>query len=132
FDLTGLPPTPEDVEAILADDSPEAYEKVVDELLDSEHFGERWAIPWLDAARYADSDGYERDPLRPHAWRWRQWVIESINKDQPFDEFTVEQIAGDLLPGATLEQRVATGFLRNGIKNREAGVKLEEKRFEET
>ena len=132
FDLTGLPPTPEDVESFLADDSPEAYGKVVDGLLDSEHFGERWAIPWLDAARYADSDGYERDPLRPHAWRWRQWVIESINDDQPFDEFTVEQLAGDLLPGATLEQRVATGFLRNGIKNREAGVKLEEKRFEET
>jgi len=132
FDLTGLPPTPEQVEAFLADDSPDAYEKVVDKLMQSEHFGERWAIPWLDAARYADSDGYERDPLRPHAWRWRQWVIEAINRDMPFDEFTIEQLAGDLLPGATLEQRVATGFLRNGIKNREAGVKLEEKRFEET
>ncbi len=132
FDLTGLPPTPEQVDAFLADDSPQAYEKLVARLLDSDHFGERWALPWLDAARYADSDGYERDPLRPHAWRWRQWVIEAINRDMPFDQFTVEQIAGDLLPGATLEQRVATGFLRNGIKNREAGVKLEEKRFEET
>ncbi|MBI1355222.1 MAG: DUF1553 domain-containing protein [Acidobacteria bacterium] len=132
FDLVGLPPTPEQVERFLADDSPQAYEKVVDELLDSKHYGERWAIPWLDAARYADSDGYERDPIRPYAWRWRQWAIGAINQDMPFDEFTVEQIAGDLLPGATLEQRVATGFLRNGIKNREAGVKNEEKRFEET
>ena len=132
FDLVGLPPTPEQTARFLADQSANAYEKVVDELLDSEHFGERWAIPWLDAARYADSDGYERDPLRPHAWRWRQWVIEAINRDMPFDQFTVEQIAGDLLPNATTEQRVATGFLRNGIKNREAGVKNEEKRFEET
>ncbi|MEZ5362223.1 MAG: DUF1549 and DUF1553 domain-containing protein [Bryobacterales bacterium] len=96
------------------------------------HYGERQALDWLDVARYADSDGYERDPLRPHAWRWRQWAIQALNDDMPFDEFTIEQIAGDLLPNPTLEQRVATGFLRNGIKNREAGVKNEEKHFEET
>ena len=131
FDLTGLPPSPEQAERFLSDDRPDAYERLVDELLRSPHYGERWALPWLDAARYADSAGYERDPLRPHAWRWRQWVIESLNRDKPFDEFTIEQIAGDLLPGATVEQRVATGFLRNGIKNREAGTKSEEKRFEE-
>ena len=101
---------------------PQIYEKTVERLLDSPHFGERWALPWLDLARYADSDGYERDPHRPHAWRWRQWVIEAINRDMPFDRFSIEQLAGDLLPGASVEQRVATGFLRNGIKNREAGV----------
>ena len=109
-----------------------AYEDLVDDLLESSHFGERWALPWLDLARYADSEGYERDPLRPHAWRWRHWLIDAINRDMPYDRFTVEQIAGDLLPGATVEQRVATGFLRNGIKNREAGTKNDQKRFEET
>jgi hypothetical protein len=98
----------------------------------SPHYGERQAITWLDAARYADSDGYERDPLRPHAWRWREWVINALNADMPFDRFTVEQLAGDLLPGSTVEQKVATGFLRNGIKNREAGAQNAEKRFEET
>jgi len=130
-DLTGLPPTPEQAEHFLSDQRPDAYERLVDELLRSPYYGERWALPWLDAARYADSAGYERDPLRPYAWRWRQWVIEALNNDKPFDEFTIEQIAGDLLPGATAEQRVATGFLRNGIKNREAGTKVDEKRFEE-
>ncbi len=132
FDLTGLPPTPEQVDRFLADQSADAYETLVDELMRSPHYGERQAISWLDAARYADSEGYERDPLRDHAWRWRQWVIDALNADMPFDRFTVEQIAGDLLPDAALEQRIATGFLRNGIKNREAGVKIEEKRFEET
>jgi mono/diheme cytochrome c family protein len=132
FDLTGLPPSPAEVDAFVDSDDPKVYEKTVDQLLASPHFGERWALPWLDLARYADSDGYERDPHRPHAWRWRQWVIEAINRDMPFDRFTIEQIAGDLLPGATTEQRVATGFLRNGIKNREAGVPSSEKRFEET
>ncbi len=131
FDLTGLPPTPEEVDRFVADSAPAAYENLVDKLLRSPHYGERQAIPWLDASRYADSDGYERDPIRPHAWRWRQWVIEALNSDMPFDQFTIEQIAGDLLPNATIEQRVATGFLRNGVKNREAGVKNEEKRFEE-
>ncbi len=132
FDLVGLPPTLAEQDGFLADPGPEAYAELVDDLLRSPHFGERWALPWLDLARYADSEGYERDPLRPHAWRWRHWVIDSINRDQPFDRFTVEQIAGDLLPGATVEQRVATGFLRNGIKNREAGTKNAQKRFEET
>jgi mono/diheme cytochrome c family protein len=132
WDLIGLPPTPEEVDAFLTDPRPQAYEELVERLLASPHYGERQAIPWLDAARYADSDGYERDPQRPYAWRWRDWVIEALNGDMPFDRFTVEQIAGDLLPHAAVEQRVATGFLRNGIKNREAGVKNEEKHFEET
>ena len=132
FDLTGLPPSPDALAAFAANSAPPAYENAVGDLLDSLHFGERWALPWLDLARYADSEGYERDPLRPHAWRWRHWLIDAVNRDMPFDRFTVEQIAGDLLEGATVEQRVATGFLRNGIKNREAGTKNAQKRFEET
>lgn len=132
FDLTGLPLSPEEISAFVNDARPDAYERLVDRLLASPHYGERQAIPWLDAARYADSAGYERDPLRPHAWRWRDWVIRALNSDMPFDQFTVEQLAGDLLPESTTEQRVATGFLRNGIKNREAGTKNAEKQFEET
>ena len=132
FDLIGLPPTPDQVAAFVNDTDPRGFENVVDELLRSPHYGEKWAMHWLDAARYADSDGYERDPLRPFAWRWRQWIIEAINRDMPFDRFTIEQIAGDLLPHASTSQRVATGFLRNGTKNREAGVQSAEKRFEET
>ena len=132
FDLVGLPPAPGEFDAFLGGGTPGAYEEVVDSLLQSRHFGERWALPWLDLARYADSEGYERDPLRPHAWRWRHWLIDAINRDMRFDRFTIEQIAGDLLPGATVDQRVATGFLRNGIKNREAGTKNAQKRFEET
>ena len=132
FDLTGLPPNAAGVDALESGGGTPSYEAMVDELLESPHFGERWALPWLDLARYADSDGYERDPLRPHAWRWRHWVIDALNRDMPYDRFTVEQIAGDLLPAATVEQRVATGFLRNGIKNREAGTKNAQKRFEET
>ena len=130
FDLVGLPP--QGLAGPSGADRSSAYEEVVDGLLRSQHFGERWALQWLDLARYADSEGYERDPLRPHAWRWRHWVINAINQDMPFDRFTIEQIAGDLLPRATTEQRVATGFLRNGIKNREAGTKNAQKRFEET
>lgn len=132
LDLVGLPPGAGNIASIESDLGGQAYESIVDDLLRSPHFGERWALPWLDLARYADSEGYERDPLRPHAWRWRHWVIQAVNDDMPFDRFTVEQIAGDLLPGATVEQRVATGFLRNGIKNREAGTKNAQKRFEET
>ena len=132
FDLTGLPPTDAELDGLESGGGASSYEAVVDDLLRSPHFGERWALPWLDLARYADSDGYERDPLRPHAWRWRHWVIDALNRDMPYDRFTVEQIAGDLLPSATVEQRVATGFLRNGIKNREAGTKNAQKRFEET
>ena len=132
FDLTGLPPSPDVVEEYLADPGPAAYEELVDRLLESPHYGERWAVHWLDLARYADSDGYEKDSERPYAWRWRQWVIEALNADKPFDRFTIEQVAGDTLPGATVEQRVATGFHRNGLKNREGGVKIEQFRFEET
>ena len=132
LDLTGLLPSVEEVEAFLADERPDAYERLVDRLLASPRYGEKWARHWLDLARYADSDGYEKDLLRPHAWRWRQWVIQALNRDRPFDEFTIEQLAGDLLPEASVEQRVATGFLRNGLKNREAGVPRDQVRFEET
>jgi mono/diheme cytochrome c family protein len=131
LDLTGLPPEPADVDAFRLDNAPGAYERVVDRLLDSPHYGEKWARHWLDLARYADSDGFEKDLDRPHSWRWRHWVIEALNRDMPFDEFTVEQIAGDLLPNATVSQQVATGFHRNTLKNREAGVKRGEARFEE-
>ena len=125
LDLTGLPPDQPDTR------NPTDHEELVDRLLRSDHFGERWAALWLDQVRYADSDGYEKDTVRPHAWRYRHWVIEALNRDMPFDRFTIEQIAGDLLPGATTEQRVATGFYRNTLKNREGGVNVEEFRFEE-
>ncbi len=131
LDLTGLPPAPAEVDAFVADKSPRAYEQLVDRLLDSPHYGEKWARHWLDLARYADSDGFEKDLDRPHSWRWRHWVIRALNDDMPFDQFTIEQIAGDLLPGATTEQKVATGFHRNTLKNREAGVKRGEARFDE-
>jgi mono/diheme cytochrome c family protein len=128
LDLTGLPPTREQVDAFVHEPSPTAYDKLVDTLLGSPHYGEQWARHWLDLARYADTDGYEKDFYRPHAWRWRDWVIDSINRDQPFDEFTRDQIAGDLLPGATVDERVATGFHRNTLLNREGGVDIEEDR----
>ncbi|HMJ65987.1 MAG TPA: DUF1549 domain-containing protein, partial [Candidatus Binatia bacterium] len=128
LDLTGLPPTLEQVAAFVGDKSSEAYERVVDQFLGSPHYGEQWARHWLDLARYADTDGYEKDFYRPHAWRWRNWVIDSINRDQPFDEFTRDQIAGDLSPNATMEQRIATGFNRNNLLNREGGVDIEEDR----
>ena len=131
FDLTGLPPSPDEVNTFLDDNDSNAYERVVDRLLKSPHYGEKWARHWLDLARYADSDGYEKDLDRPYAWRWRHWVIDALNRDIPFDEFTIAQIAGDLLPNAGIEQRVATGFHRNALKNREAGVKRAEARFEE-
>jgi hypothetical protein len=130
LDLTGLPPTPAELAAFLADTQPGAYQRVVDRLLNSPHYGEKWARPWLDVARYADSDGYEKDWVRPYAWRWRHWVIEALNADMPFDRFTIEQIAGDLLPNATTSQRVATGFHRNTLTNREGGVDNEQFRFE--
>jgi len=122
FDLTGLPPTPAEADAFARDTRADAYERQVDRLLASPHFAEKWARHWLDQARYADSDGYEKDWFRPYAWRWRDWVIDSLHRDQPFDQFTIEQIAGDLLPNATTEQRVATGFHRNTLTNREGGV----------
>ncbi|MGE3804033.1 MAG: PSD1 and planctomycete cytochrome C domain-containing protein [Gemmataceae bacterium] len=130
LDLLGLPPSPEEVDAFLNDKSPDAYEKLVDRLLASPHYGERWARHWLDLARYADSDGYEKDTGRPFAWRYRQWVIEALNRDLPFDQFTIEQLAGDLLPAATTEQKVATGFHRNTLTNREGGVDREQFRVE--
>ena len=132
LDLLGLPPEPEDVARFIADESPEAYERLVDRLLESPHYGEKWAMHWLDLARYADSDGYEKDYVRPHAWRYRHWVINALNADMSFRQFTIEQIAGDLLLDATVEQKVATGFHRNTLKNREGGVKIEQFRFEET
>jgi mono/diheme cytochrome c family protein len=128
LDLTGLPPKLEQIEAFVNDPSPKAYDRVVDQLLSSPHFGEQWARHWLDLARYADTDGYEKDFYRPHAWRWRNWVIDSINRDQPFDQFSRDQLAGDLLPNAALEQKVATGFNRNNLLNREGGVDIEEDR----
>ncbi len=126
LDLLGLPPTPAEVAAFVADPSPDAYERLVDRLLASPHFGERWGRHWLDLARYADSDGYEKDSPRPHAWRYRQWVIAAINRDLPFDEFTIAQLAGDLIPGASPEQKAATGFHRNTLTNKEGGVDHEE------
>lgn len=130
LDLTGLPPTPAEVAAFVADTRPGAYERQVDRLLASPHYGERWARHWLDMARYADSDGFLGDRVRPNAWLFRDWVIDAINRDLPFDEFTVEQIAGDLLPGRTAQQLTATGFHRNAALNTEAGVDKEEARFQ--
>ena len=131
LDLTGLPPTPEEQAAFLNDNRSDAYARLVDRLLASPHYGEKWARPWLDLAHYADSDGYEKDHVRPYAWRYRNWVIDALNRDMPFDEFTIEQLAGDLLPHATVEQRVATGFHRNTLTNREAGVDRAEARLEQ-
>ncbi|WP_020471999.1 DUF1553 domain-containing protein [Zavarzinella formosa] len=126
LDLIGLPPSPKEVDEFVNDPSEEAYEKLVERLLSSPHYGERWGRHWLDAARYADSDGYEKDTGRPFAWRYRDWVIQALNKDMPFDQFTIEQLAGDLLPDATTEQKAATGFHRNTLTNKEGGVDQEE------
>ncbi len=117
LDLIGLPPTPEQVEAFSRD----GYEATVDALLASERFGEKWARHWLDVARYSDTNGYEKD-LQRDQWIWRDWVIDSFNRDQPYDRFVIEQIAGDLLPGATQEQVIATGFLRNSMINEEGAI----------
>jgi mono/diheme cytochrome c family protein len=129
LDLVGLPPTVDEVEAFEKDKSPNAFEKVVDRLLASKHFGERWARPWLDSARYADTQGYEKDARRS-MWPYRDWVINALNADMPFDQFTVEQLAGDMLPNATQEQKVATGFHRNTMTNTEGGTDDEEFRYE--
>lgn len=125
LDLTGLPPTPEEVEAFLTDKSEGAYERVVDRLLRSPRYGERMTQQWLDAARYADSNGYQTDGERI-MWRWRDWVIDAFNANMPFDQFTIEQLAGDMLPQPTLEQRIATGFNRNHRGNGEGGIIPEE------
>ena len=111
--------------AFLKDDSPQAYERVVDRLLKSERYGERMAMQWLDVARYADTNGYQTDGER-HMWRWREWVINAFNSNKPFSEFTVEQLAGDLLPDATTDQILATGFNRNHRSNSEGGIVFEE------
>ncbi|MEX2560677.1 MAG: PSD1 and planctomycete cytochrome C domain-containing protein [Pirellulales bacterium] len=126
LDLHGLLPSPADVEAFAADTHSDAYERLADRLLASPHFGERWGRHWLDLARYADSNGYDNDEPRPNAWRYRDWVIDAFNRDMPFDRFTLEQLAGDLLPAATFEQQLATGFHRNTPTNTEGGVDREE------
>ncbi len=125
FDLTGLPPTPADVDSFLTDHSPDAYEKRVDQLLKSPHYGERMAMQWLDLARYADTHGFHIDSLR-EMWPWRDWVIDAFNHNMRFDEFTLEQLAGDLLPNATLQQKIASGFNRNNMINFEGGAIPEE------
>ncbi|MCY4187386.1 MAG: PSD1 and planctomycete cytochrome C domain-containing protein, partial [Bryobacterales bacterium] len=132
LDLTGIPPTWEEQAAFREDPGERAYERVVERLLSSQHFGEKQALHWLDQVRYADSDGYAKDYVRPHAWRYRRWVINALNAGMGFDRFSIEQIAGDLLPGATVEQRVATGFHRNTLRNREGGVNRAQYAFEET
>jgi len=128
LDLVGLPPTPAEVDAFVKDTSDTAYEKAVDRLLVSPEFGVRWARPWLDLARYADSHGFQRDDLR-QVWAYRDWVVDALNADKPFDEFTIEQVAGDLLPNATTEQKIATGFHRCTPTNVEAGSEPEETRI---
>ena len=133
LDLVGLPPSPSEVDAVLADaernGKDAAYGALVERLLASPHYGERWARPWLDLARYADSQGFEKDSPRV-MWKYRDWVINALNKDMPFDQFTIEQIAGDMLPNATIDQLIASGFHRNAMTNEEGGVDPEESRYE--
>ncbi|MFM8395240.1 MAG: DUF1549 domain-containing protein, partial [Acidobacteriota bacterium] len=125
FDLTGLPPTIAELDSFLQDKSPQAWERVVDRLLASPRFGERMAFEWLDAARYADTNGYQIDGER-FMWRWRDWVIDAFNRDMPFDRFTIEQLAGDMLPNPSLDQQIATAFNRNHRLNSEDGIVPEE------
>jgi hypothetical protein len=129
LDLTGLPPTLAELETFLQDARPDAYERQVDRLLASPHYGERWGRHWLDLARYADSNGYSIDSPRS-MWPYRDWVVNAFNRDLPFDRFTIEQLAGDLLPNATVEQKVATGFHRNTQINEEGGIDKEQFRVE--
>lgn len=129
LDLTGLPPSLEDTQHYLNDTAPGAYERLVDRLLASPHYGERWGRIWLDAARYADSDGFEKDKPR-QVWFYRDWVVDALNSDMPYDRFVVEQVAGDLLPGTSQRERVATGFLRNSMINAEGGANPEQFRME--
>ena len=121
FDLTGLPPTPAEVDSFVADKSPDAYEKRVDRLLASPHYGERMAMEWLDLARYSDTHGYHIDSLR-EMWPWRDWVIKAYNRNMPYDQFTIEQLAGDLLPNATVDDKIASGFNRNNMIDFEGGA----------
>ena len=127
-DLLGLPPTTAQVDAFVADTDPLAYEKLVEQLLNSEHYGERMALSWLDAARYADSNGFQQDG-DTWQWIWRDWVVKALNENMPFDQFTIWQLAGDLLPGATNEQKIASAFNRNHLLNGEGGAIAEEQRF---
>ena len=129
LDLTGLPPTPAEVDRFLADKAPDAWERAVSGLLASPHHGERWGRHWLDAARYADSDGFEKDKPR-FVWAYRDWVVDALNRDLPYDRFLTEQIAGDLLPQATDSSRLATGFLRNAMLNEEGGADPEQFRID--
>jgi len=129
LDLTGLPPTIGEVDEFVKDRAPDAYEKLVDRLLSSPHYGERWGRHWLDVARYADTNGYEKDQPRS-IWPYRDWVIQALNRDLPYDQFLTEQLAGDLLPNPTLDQCVATGFLRNSMLNQEGGIEPEQFRVE--
>ena len=129
LDLVGLPPSPTEVNEFLADRRADAYERLVDRLLASPHYGERWGRHWLDQARYADSNGYNIDGSR-EIWMFRDWVINALNRDLPFDQFVIEQIGGDLLPGATSDQLVATGFHRNTLINLEGGIDFEQYRVE--
>ncbi|GAB4139005.1 MAG: DUF1553 domain-containing protein [Planctomycetaceae bacterium] len=126
LDLRGLPPSPAEVKAFLADKRPDAYERLVDRFLHDPAYGERWARVWLDLARYADSRGYGSDPLRPNIWRYRDWVIDAFNRNLSYEQFTTEQLAGDLLPNATLDQKIATAFHRNTMTNTEGGTDDEE------
>lgn len=126
YDLIGLPPSVEEVDAFVSDGDANAYEKVVDRLLASPHFGERWGRHWLDKARYADSDGYEKDRNRPNAWRYRDWVIKAINEDLPFDQFTIQQLAGDLASPGDEQARLATAFNRQTLTNTEGGTDREQ------
>ncbi len=128
LDLIGLPPTPEEVDAFVNDPAPNAYEKVVDRLFASPHYGERMALPWLDAARYADSNGFQQDG-DTHQWVWRDWVVRSLNEDLPFDQFSIQQLAGDLMEKPTQDQLIATAFNRNHLLNGEGGAIAEEQRY---
>ncbi|MFZ0590854.1 MAG: DUF1549 domain-containing protein, partial [Bryobacteraceae bacterium] len=129
LDLTGLPPTPQEVEAFKRDTSPDAYEKLVDRLLASPRYAERMAFRWMEAARYGDTNGYQLDGPRD-MWRWRDWVIQAFDRNMPFNEFTIDQIAGDLLTHPNLDQMIATGFNRNHRTNSEGGIVPEEFRVE--
>lgn len=132
LDLLGLPPTSDTVARYANSSNPKRYENLVDELLRSPHFGEKWARHWLDLSRYSDSEGNESDFPRPYAWRYRHWLIQAFNSDMPYDEFTTSQVAGDLMPGATVEHRAGLGFFRNTSSNREGGADIEAERVEQT
>jgi hypothetical protein len=132
LDVLGLAPSPQEVLTFLEDKREDAYQQLLRRVLNSPHYGERWGRHWLDLARYADSDGYEKDRPRPFAWQYRDWVIQALNADMPYDEFTIAQIAGDMLPEATIAQRVASGFHRNTLHNTEGGTDKEEDRVKKT